>query len=223
MENSHFKVLKTVKHKVQLEVGNNPYNFGRNFVNKDLLNPLINKKFSRDEIFSLVENQNVDTLNIIIVILSWGGIKATKYQKDLFKHKEWIETCERIRFKKILSRTEAFQIFQDLRKQNKMPGLDVAFFTKLICFLNRDLKGYIMDQWTSKSINLLFEPFIKISKYGQVQGSNSSGVYEKFCNYIEDISDLLNTSPIHAEEMIFSNGGKNKGEWRSYVINQTWV
>ena len=78
-----------------------------------------------------------------------------------------------------------------------------------------------MDQWTAKSVNLIFSPSIKLSKYGQVMDSNLSAVYEDFCLKIEELAVILKTTPINAEEIIFSHGGKIKGEWREYIIKNT--
>lgn len=221
MENLHFKKLANVNHIQQSEVGNNPYSFGVQFVDKSLLSLKINKRFNRNDLQLLVQNSTINTLNVVLAILSWGGIKATNYQRNLFKRMEWLELCDKIRNGEIKTRAEAYQKFQDLKSAKKLPGLGPAFFTKLICFLNPSLNGYIMDQWTSKSINILFNPLVKLSKYGIVLDSNSALVYEDFCLKIEELAVLLKTSPINAEEIIFSVGGKNKGEWREYLLKNS--
>jgi len=221
MENHPFKLLEKITHKPQTSVGNNPYSFGIQFVDKSLLSSEIDKKFNRNDLQLLIQNPNIDILNAVIAIISWGGIKATKYQKNLFKRTEWFDVCNKIRNGEIKTREDAYQSFQLLRTSKKLPGLGPAFFTKLICFLNPSLNGYIMDQWTAKSVNLIFTPSIKLSKYGQVMDSNSSAVYEDFCIKIEELAVLLKTTPINAEEIIFSHGGKLKGEWREYIIKNT--
>ena len=95
-----------------------------------------------------------------------------------------------------------------------------AYFTKLICFVNPNLKGYIMDQWTSKSINLLFENnIVALTNSGHVKDTNSASVYEEFCSKIECLAELLKLNPIDLEENLFSNGGVNKGKWRQFVVD----
>jgi hypothetical protein len=95
-----------------------------------------------------------------------------------------------------------------------------AYFTKLICFVNPNLKGYIMDQWTSKSINLLFEnKIVFLNASGHVSDKNTSQIYEDFCLKIEYLADLLNLKPIDLEENLFGNGGVNKGKWRQFVVD----
>jgi hypothetical protein len=127
---------------------------------------------------------------------------------------------EDLRNKKIKTREEAYTLFTVLRKSNKLKGMGPAYFTKLICFVNPELKGYIMDQWTSKSINLLFEnKTVDLTNSGHVADKNSASVYEDFCFKIEYLADLLNLKPIDLEENLFSNGGVNKAKWRQFVVD----
>ena len=114
-----------------------------------------------------------------------------------------------------------------------MPGVAPAYFTKLIFFLmpenEKKPRGYIMDQWTSSSINLLFGSKIihtKISKKRRdgdeleetVVDKNTEVNYEYFCKAVETVADLLEIEPMATEEMMFSNGGTKKGDWRKHVI-----
>lgn len=221
METTHLNELKKVNHLPQTEVGNIPSEFGKHLIDEKYLSPLISKRLSRKDLESLIQNPKIDTLNVVIAILSWGGIKATKHQKKLFQKTEWILLCEEIRRGKIKTREEAYNKFLQLRKSKKLPGLGPAFFTKLICFLNPSLNGYIMDQWTAKSINLIYNSSIYLSKYGQVLDTNSASDYENFCSKIEELASYLETTPIQAEEIIFSHGGKIKGEWRTYLIKNS--
>jgi hypothetical protein len=95
-----------------------------------------------------------------------------------------------------------------------------AYFTKLICFVNPNLKGYIMDQWTAKSINLIFDnKIVALNNSGHVTDRNNAAIYEDFCLKIEYLADLLNLKPIDLEENLFSNGGVNKGKWRQFVVD----
>ena len=156
---------------------------------------------------------------LAIAILSWGCMNR-EHGKSLFQNNEWIELIEDLRNNQIRTREEAYALFTALRKNKKLKGMGPAYFTKLICFVNPELKGYIMDQWTSKSINLLFEnKIVALTNSGHVADKNSSAIYEEFCFKIEFLADLLNLKPIDLEENLFSNGGVNKGKWRQFVLN----
>ena len=133
MENYHFKLLEKVTHKPQTSVGNIPYSFGLQFVDKTLLSAEIDKKFNRNDLQLLIQNPNIDTLNAVISILSWGGIKATKYQKNLFKRTEWIDVCNKIRNGEIKTREEAYQSFQLLRT-SKTTGFRSSILHKIDLF-----------------------------------------------------------------------------------------
>ncbi len=99
-------------------------------------------------------------------------------------------------------------------------GLGIGYFTKLICFLSPNLKGYIMDQWVSKSINFLTgDNIVDLTSNAWVNDSNNSDTYENFCNHVDQIAVILNCDGFEAEKRLFSVGGRKKGEWRNYLIN----
>lgn len=143
-----------------------------------------------------------------------------EHGKSLFEHKEWLNVINKMRNNEIETRKEAYELFAELRKNKKLKGMGPAYFTKLICFVNPNLKGYIMDQWTSKSINLLFSnKTVFFHNNGNVTDKNTDKIYEDFCLKIEYLADLLKLKPIDLEENIFSNGGANKGKWRQFVVD----
>ena len=143
-----------------------------------------------------------------------------EHGKSLFQQKEWLDLIVRMRTEEIKTRKEAYELFKNLRKNKKLKGMGPAYFTKLICFVNPKLKGYIMDQWTSKSINLLFESkLLFLGNNVNVTDNNSDEIYEDFCLKIEYLPELLNLKPIDLEENLFSNGGINKGKWRQFVVD----
>ena len=104
-------------------------------------------------------------------------------------------------------------------------GMGPAYFTKLIFFLMPEsassARGYIMDQWTSRSMNLLKSDarFIKTVVSGNsrwVADSNDEGTYEAFCREVETLAAILSMRPDKAEELLFSEG-RGKGRWRNYL------
>ena len=54
-----------------------------------------------------------------------------------------------------LCRVGAYKQFHRLVNEKKLTHMGPAYFTKLIYFLGSKQNGYIMDQWTARSMNLL--------------------------------------------------------------------
>ena len=99
--------------------------------------------------------------------------------------------------------------------------MTAAYFTKLIFFCPRQHDGYIMDQWTSKSVNLIFdEKIVDLSKAGFVTDTNNADKYERFCRCIEELGEAAGWEPEETELRIFSEG-RGRGAWRNYVI-ENW-
>lgn len=178
---------------------------------------LLNHSFVRRD---FLDHERIDKLSdkeLSISILSWGGMNR-RHGLALFKNQEWLEIVDLIRTGK-LNRRDAFSAFSNLREHKILPGMGPAYYTKLICFLNRDLNGYIMDQWSSKSLNLLLDkPLVRLTSSGQVKDSNTADTYEEFCKGIESLAELIGKSPLDTEEAMFSYGGRKKGLWRRYVV-----
>ena len=176
----------------------------------------LDKKFVRADFLSDAI-QELDNIELCMAILSWGGMNR-EHGRSLFANWEWLTVVEKLR-KGEISRSEGYRQFADLRKQGLLKGMGPAYFTKLICFLNRDLNGYIMDQWTGKSINtLLGEKRVKLNKNGLVNDRNTPEIYEQFCILIETLAGEINQDPLNTEEYLFSYGGRKKGPWRQHVI-----
>ena len=109
-----------------------------------------------------------------------------------------------------------------------MIGIGPAYYTKLIFFCHPKHDGYIMDQWTARSANLLIDQSdnrirLNKSKYFQgVSDFNNQCVYEEFCCNVERLAkECGNPYPSEIEEALFSKGGRNKLDWRRYVIMHT--
>lgn len=213
-----FETLKSSINNFSSWNGINAKNWGNYFYTGNLNNNL-DAKLTRSELLDSNFKKDWNNEELAIAILSWGGMNR-EHGKSLFQNNEWIELIEDLRNNQIKTREEAYALFTALRKNKKLKGMGPAYFTKLICFVNPNLKGFIMDQWTSKSINLLFEnKIVFLNSIGHVSDKNTSQIYENFCLKIEYLADLLNLKPIDLEENLFSNGGINKGKWRQFVVD----
>jgi hypothetical protein len=173
-------------------------------------------RFDRYELFEYCKNNS--NLNVLISILSWGGMRRD-HGKRLFENLNHVmPIVEDLRNGVYKTRKEAFEVFQNKRAEGLLPGLGIGYFTKLICFLSPELNGYIMDQWVGKSINLITgEKIVSLTSNSWVNDKNDSIAYELFCSKIDELAKKLKCDGIEAEKKIFSVGN-GKGEWRKYLI-----
>lgn len=177
----------------------------------------LDKRFTRDMLFEYCKDSNKDNLNVLVAILSWGGMRRD-HGKNLFnKPNTVLNLVKKLRNKEYKTREEAFSDFNDNRVEGNLPGLGIGYYTKLICFLFPELKGYIMDQWAGKSINLLQDRKIVGLRSGWVSDDvNSVDSYKEFCLKIDELSKILKCDGFEAEKRIFSVGN-GRGEWRNYL------
>lgn len=216
-----FKVFQTSINQFQPWNGTKPKNWAKYFYSEKL-NPKLSEYVGRPQLLSEDFKKDLTNQELAIVVLSWGGMNR-KHGAMLFQNQKWLEIIEGMRRENIKTREEAYALFLELRKNKRLKGMGPAYFTKLICFANPTLKGYIMDQWTSKSINLLFkDKTVELTKSGYVSDKNSATTYENFCLRIERLSELLKIDSMDIEEKLFSSGGLNKGNWRQFVATN-WV
>lgn len=180
------------------------------------INENLDIRFDRYELFDYCKNNS--DLNVLISILSWGGMRRD-HGKRLFDNLEHIiPIVDNLRKGVYKTRKEAFEVFQKKRSEGLLPGLGIGYFTKLICFLAPELKGYIMDQWVGKSINLITgQNIVSLTSNSWVNDKNDSNSYELFCSKIDELAVELGCDGIEAEKQIFSVGN-GKGAWRKYLI-----
>jgi len=219
MNQIHLNVLIGIGDNDQGYVGNNSLKWGNYILgNTETIDPYLDRRLNRYELFDYCQNLNNDNINVLIAILSWGGMNR-RYGLLLFNNLNHIlPIIENLRGNQYGNRITAFESFQNLRTQGLLPGLGIGYFTKLICFLAPNLNGYIMDQWVSKSVNLLTdERIVTIQNGGWVNDENNSTIYETFCNVIDELAELLNCEGYEAEKRIFSVG-RGQGLWRNYLI-----
>lgn len=186
------------------------------------------KKLYRKDLFELAHDNKKNTLNCCISILAWGGMNRKHASQAFSSWSEWEPIASKIRNGE-LNRREAYNSFIELRKLKKLKGLGPAYFTKIIYFLSKpESRGYIMDQWTARSSNLLLnaklieltKAIVKSNKVSYfVSDKNSAEAYEKFCLFIEQLAQVHQTTPDLIEMSLFSQG-YGIGIWRNYVISQ---
>lgn len=218
MKNNHIEFLGSLENETQGVFGRNIYDFGSQTQSIESIPNDLNKRLNRYELMDLCSDTNRSDLLVVIAILGWGGMRYDHARRLFAKWDELSPLIKSIRSESALSRRQVFDDFSRLRRSKKLPGLGIGYYTKLICFLNPSLKGYILDQWTAKSINLLSErKLVDISDAGWVTDKNDSNIYETFCLKVEELANYWGIEPLEAELKMFSNGGANQGLWRRYL------
>jgi hypothetical protein len=187
----------------------------------------------RNEIFELVKDTSVDTVTLCAVIMAWGGMRVSHGQKLFRQQDQWLEAVEKVRFGKF-TRRESYNILHQMRLRKGLPGMGPAYFTKLIFFLRgRDVHdvGYIMDQWTGCSVNVLtsnpsmilmnvsstWKSADTVNSDFTVSDQNGPEHYENFCLALDDIAQEMQLEKLDAELLLMSQG-RGRGDWRKYVI-----
>ena len=155
-----------------------------------------------------------------IAVMAWGR-KNRKHGITLFNRFAEIQPIIRDMRHSKVTHLEAYKRFDDIWKQPQNLGMGASYFTKLIFFSEPSRKGYIMDQWSSKSVNLLTGRDIVYLTNGYVNKKNTADNYQLFCEYIESLAFRLGTSGENVEIGMFSKGGRKKWPWRQYVVDQT--
>lgn len=182
---------------------------------------------SRRYIFEMAQNPDINTLSCCVAIFAWGGMRRNHARSALTTSAKWLPIADAIRNNEI-DRVESYRRFMQARQSKLLPGMGPAFFTKLIYFLGErsQSRGYIMDQWTALSANLLTGQKLidlqKLKSAVRVSDSNTPEVYNDFCAFIESLAKSLGESPDDAEMRIFSVGGRGEkqGAWRAYLKAQ---
>lgn len=185
---------------------------------------LPDKPVDREFLFRMAASDEANTLTCCVAIFAWGGMRRDHARLVLGTVDKWLPIAEAIRGHKI-GRKDAYSRFRQARQLKNLPGMGPAFFTKLIYFFGEKAssRGYIMDQWTALSANLLTgRQLVRmqiLKNAARVSDNNNSDVYEEFCAFIEALGGELNESADKAEMRIFSVGGRGEkqGKWRAYL------
>lgn len=189
-----------------------------NGVPVEILKKLPEQQMARTDLRNYCRDEGNPVEACFLTIMAWGGMRTNHLRRVWLKRGEWQATLKQLRNTPSISRQDAFRLLSRLRADGCLPGMRAAFFTKLIFFLRYEADGYIMDQWTAKSINLIEgRDVVPIDRTGLVPDRVSDYNYEDFCQCIEKIGVEINKSPDKVEEMLMSRGGLKAEPWREYV------
>ena len=144
---------------------------------------------------------------------------------------DWMSLVDDIRIQP-MSRSDCYEIFWARRYQNNLRGISPAYFTKLIFFCRPKNRGYILDQWTGKSANLIASlPIVELSRSGFVSEAQMrrtimrSSVYSLKSfrkpasvhrNKLRSVSSPVAViNPTNGEHTFGANGSGNIGRTKS--------
>ena len=144
---------------------------------------------------------------LVLEILAWGMMSPRNTRLALPAWDQWKHVCAALL--EGMPAAEAYARFHGLRARGALPGMGPAYFTKLVAFLGRG-DGLVMDQWTARSMNLLFGPFIALVQNRYVADRNDADVYGAYLRLMAELATALSTArgkattAWEAEEFIFS-------------------
>jgi hypothetical protein len=196
----------------------------------------LDKSLVRTDIHRIVADSRVSPGDAAFAIMAWGGMTVRNAKRFLQAEQRWLPVVASLAEGK-LDAFQAYDRFYNLSVREELPGCRPAYYTKLIFFLTRDRRrgerGFIMDQWLSRSICLIAdEQFVRFDQPRRlrqqpnryVSDQNAVEIYHRFCEHLSKLTDMSDeTDPdprIREENMeirMFSEG-RGKGAWRSYVV-----
>jgi hypothetical protein len=198
--------------------GHKPWDWAQFFTHETANLP--RERVTRQELLEFCRQHSGE--ECFLTVMAWGGMNR-KHGRSAWnsRHRELLKVVSEIRTANSLTRRGAYRLFWQARARKSLPGLGAAYFTKLIYFLRPGLDGYIMDQWTAKSINLLFGSQIELQlgkkESATVSDRNDDEDYERFCACVDELALALGCSGAEAEEKIFSQGRPRANHWRAHV------
>lgn len=170
------------------------------------------RHLSRSDLRKLCRDPEIPVVSAYVAVMAWGG-QGRGNDRTSWQHRDRIEPgLERLRSEP-LGRADAFRLFHG---EGKVAGLGPSYFTKILHFFSHE-PMWIMDLWTSLSVNLLFGERV-VPVYGEAIGSSAGPHhYERFCTAVEIISGRLGCSPDEAEMRMFDGRNLSPNSWRKHV------
>lgn len=174
--------------------------------------PLPTSTINRADLRAFCRSPDTTPEACFVACMAWGMMRGKNRRLSWEQRHLWVPIVERLREGGV-SREAAYALFHEA----DIPGLRTAFFTKLIFFLRPDPDGYILDQWTAKSVSLVLVPqFITINRYGWVTPANDANIYRRYCEIVEHLAQVAVEDATIIEDKMFA-GGRKVQPWRQYV------
>lgn len=231
LNKTHYTAFLELAHQTGWPAAKVPSRFATHIgAPENIVESLPNEQVNREDLKALAADTDVSSESLFLAIMAWGGMKVSHGRLAWDLRDEWVPIMDQIRAGE-LSRTQSYERFRLFRERNPRCGFGPAYYTKAIFFADPKHDGYIMDQWTSKSVNLLLrtgdtDEIVHLTA-GYVSDRNGSDKFERYCRGVEfltsqqDLQDAFSgeakITPEEVEMRLFSFGGRNPGNWREYV------
>jgi hypothetical protein len=177
-------------------------------------------KLTRIQLRNLCRDAKVHVLIAYAAVMAWGGrgVDSRNYRLSLSKRSRayLIDILKQLR----ASRKNRQADFADMQQAaENIKGLKIAFYTKLLFFFREKSDAYILDQFTAKSANLLFDPCkVVLNTSDHPRTNNTPEAYEWFCAAAEALATSRTPPPAwtgeQVEQAMFDVHG---GVWRKYL------
>ncbi|CAI2931878.1 protein of unknown function [Aminobacter niigataensis] len=165
---------------------------------------------SRQTLREYCAREDICDVQRVMTVTAWGVAREPN-RKRIGKVLEPISTLLARARDSGIPRSTAYDRFD----QALIAGLGPAFFTKLIHFCVPPFNGYILDQFTAKSFDILTDQQSSLcSKSGVVPRGRGGQRYEIFCRAIEMLADYRGLSAEQVELDMYA--GRNH-PWRLFV------
>lgn len=194
--------------------GKRPQRWGASVLaDSALLDGLPDVVVTRDDVKAFCGNQRNSDEACFLVIMAWGGMRVSNARLAWPARDRWLGLVRAMRQRTISSRSAAF----DALLRADVPGMRIAYFTKLMYFLCSGQTCYILDQWTARSTNLLYAPAAPLVRLQQnyVKNDNSASVYLGFCDLVDRLANDTGRTGEQIEQSMFAGGRGHP--WRAVV------
>lgn len=191
---------------------------------------------SRSALRALWTNPSVSVEACFLSTMAWGGMQRGNGRRIWAARTECLAACTAVRAG-LHTPATGFQAFSALRSTKRLPGLGPAYFTKILFFAPPVQDGYILDQWTARSMHLLSRqsayPAVR-KDYASaakaqlhkapamlrvvVDDKVTSADYVDYCNHVDRLAASLGWHAHMVEERLFSSGGRVPHPWRAQVM-----
>jgi hypothetical protein len=194
--------------------GKRPRTWAHSLVGDDsVLSRLPDDPQTRDSVMNFCNNDRHADEACFIVIMAWGGMRSSNAKLAWYARERWLPIVRLMREGTLRTRSDTFAALL----KAKVPGMRIAYFTKLMYFLCTGEPCYILDQWTARSSNLLSNaaaPLVRL-RQNYVTNDNTVSVYLAYCDLIDYLAMALNRSGEQIEQSMFAAGRDHP--WRSVV------
>ncbi len=219
---AHFRVIRDVVWTPYGAEGLMPVSWADLVLNRwdgfDL--PLPARRQSRIELRAYCQDPVTPPMHAFIAVMAWGvHLPRSRKFREAVQDKQDLICDMMTAVIQGMPRADAYDLWK-----GKVWGLGPSFFTKLLAFMCPLGSMAIMDQWTAKAVNLLYQSEVvrlAATKPGLFEtspcNSNTGRDYERYCLHLEDLQHRLKEASLSAtEERIFSRAGE--GTWRAHVV-----